>query len=220
MTKQPTPITCPVDGKLFTPWRGQRYCCERCRKQAENWRLRGDKSARASETAEVQKHEKIPQQNQQDIGQEKPLRGSTEGPAFKVRNAEWIACNEITRKLSYRDAALGWVVRVEGRGWFGRVNDDRGEFSVGPCHSAHRAERLVEALIKHEPFDKQDGENSWRGTCWEMLSGEAVFIARNNTTSMYINKLRATGMSMQAIATRLKLPVKAIGALSRSNTPQ
>ena len=36
--------TCPNCGKQFTPWRKKQFCSERCRKQSENRRLRGDKT--------------------------------------------------------------------------------------------------------------------------------------------------------------------------------
>ena len=33
-------LNCPHCGKLFTPWRGKRFCSEVCRKRDENKRLR------------------------------------------------------------------------------------------------------------------------------------------------------------------------------------
>jgi hypothetical protein len=91
-----------------------------------------------------------------------------ESPAFKVAHAEWVACNEITDKFVYRGAAIGWTMKPEDRGWFGRVGKE--EMSFGPT-SRRRARLAVEAFLKREPFDKLEDERSWSGSCWRLLGG-------------------------------------------------
>jgi len=80
---------------------------------------------------------------------------------------EWVACNEITQKLTRpglsRDAA-GWAMRV-GRDWYGRIGKD---FSFGPTSLA-RARQAVEARLMAQDFEKQDGERSWRGDAWDVV---------------------------------------------------
>jgi hypothetical protein len=56
---------------------------------------------------------------------------------------------------------------VEGHGWFGRIGKD---FSFGPT-SMPRAQKAVEARLLGQLFDKLEGEKSWSGTCWRLLSG-------------------------------------------------
>jgi hypothetical protein len=56
---------------------------------------------------------------------------------------------------------------VEGHGWFGRIGKD---FSFGPT-SMSRAQKAVEARLLGQLFDKLEGEKSWSGTCWCLLSG-------------------------------------------------
>lgn len=90
-----------------------------------------------------------------------------ESPAFRVRNSEWTACNEITDKLTYKGQAIGWTMNIEGKGWFGRVGK---EMSFGPT-SRSRARQAVEAFLRGEPFEKIDIEQSWRGDCWKLVSG-------------------------------------------------
>jgi hypothetical protein len=45
-------------------------------------------------------------------------------------------------------------------GWFGRIGR---EFSFGPTTEV-RAKAAVEAALRGEPFEKQDGERSRKGT--------------------------------------------------------
>jgi hypothetical protein len=82
---------------------------------------------------------------------------------------QWTACNEITQKLIRVGSpeAIGWAMLIEGHGWFGRIGK---VFSFGPTTKT-RAQHAVEANLKGEPFDKLEGENSWSGTCWKILSG-------------------------------------------------
>jgi hypothetical protein len=100
-----------------------------------------------------QKPEKISQQNQSPPEQ---LRGD-ESPAALVRESTWTACNEITRKLDHRGSAIGWCMQIEGKGWFGQVRDERGDWSFGPS-SLNQARDAVETWLRHEVFDKCDAE--------------------------------------------------------------
>lgn len=155
--------TCPQCGKRFHTMRDERrFCSEKCRKRAENNRLRG---APATLVAEPEKSSEIVEQNQQP---ETPLRGEyplSEG----ARAAAWTAINEITRKLTSEGKAVGWVMYIDRQGaWFGRVWDDRGNFSFGPA-TLDRAQRAVEAWVKHEPLDKREGERSWMGDCLALV---------------------------------------------------
>jgi hypothetical protein len=58
---------------------------------------------------------------------------------------------------------------IEGKGWFGRVRDDRGDWSFGPS-SLNRTRLAVEAWIKHEVFDKHDDERMWKGDCAKLMT--------------------------------------------------
>jgi hypothetical protein len=153
MAKQ---LTCPQCGKLFQSWRKKQFCSERCRKMAENVRLRGLKADSGAMIPEAEKTENLDEQNQE------LARGVRGDEALR-----WEACNEVTRKLTRGREAIGWAMLVEGHGWFGRIGE---VFSFGPS-TRSRAERAVEARIRGEPFEKADDENTWRGTCWKLLSG-------------------------------------------------
>jgi hypothetical protein len=82
---------------------------------------------------------------------------------------EWTACNEVTQKLTAKGShdAVAWAMLVEGQGWYGRIGK---EFSFGPS-TVRRAEAAVEARLLGQMFDKLEGEKSWSGTCWRLLSG-------------------------------------------------
>jgi hypothetical protein len=126
--------------------------------------LRGDETEIHPKVADSPKSEKITKQKQY-IGDQ--VRGD-EGPAFKVRQSEWLAINEITDKLTYQGAAIAWTMQIRNKGWFGRVRDDRGQWSFGPS-SRHRARNAAEAWIKHEPFEKLAGERTFSTDCMHLL---------------------------------------------------
>jgi hypothetical protein len=132
---------------------------------------------------DAQNPEKIPQQNQQAS---EALSGDG-SPAFIVRNSNWIACNEIPHKLDHRGNAIGFVMRIEQTidimpadpklseqvvrsAWFGRVRDERGDWSFGPA-TLGRAQQAVEAYLRHEDFTKNETEKSWRGDAWDLVTG-------------------------------------------------
>jgi hypothetical protein len=87
----------------------------------------------------------------------------------------WTACNEITQKLAREGggAAIGFAMMVGDKGWFGRVRDDRGEWSFGPS-SLSRAKQATEARILHAPFDCEDDERMWAGSAWDVVHGMIV----------------------------------------------
>jgi hypothetical protein len=58
-----------------------------------------------------------------------------------VRQANWIAINEITHKFDYKGRAIAYAM--------------------------HKS--ATEAWIKREPFEKREGERSWRGDCMGLL---------------------------------------------------
>lgn len=154
-------ITCRVCGTKFLPWRKKEFCSERCRKRAENRRLRGAEA----DIADTQNSEKNLEQNQ---GSPDPQRGD-ETPAYKVAHANWIFSNEITGKLDYQGRPLGWVMYAHRPGcWFGRVRDERGQWSFR-AESRDRAEKAVEAWIRYEPIDARDGERIWAGDCSALI---------------------------------------------------
>jgi hypothetical protein len=137
--------TCQQCGKVFrTKWVTKRFCSDKCRYNAQNIRL----------------------------GKVDPHEERTKIPKLE-RPFIWIACNEITYKLCYvgTDTAIGWVMDVEDKGWFGRVrNEERGEFSFGPS-SRKRCQKAAEAWLNHEPFEKQQGEKTWSGDAWDIVQG-------------------------------------------------
>jgi hypothetical protein len=59
---------------------------------------------------------------------------------------------------------------VEGKGWYGRVRDDRGHWSFGPT-SLSRALAAVEARLNHAPFEPQDDERAWHGDAMTVVAG-------------------------------------------------
>lgn len=153
MSKQ----ACLSCGKQFTSWRGKKYCSEACRKRAENWRLRGDKSSLKGMIPDAENAEKKDERNQKPS---EAVRGD------EIHAANWFACNEVTDRLDLRGTAIGWTMLIEGKGWFGRVGK---EMSFGPTTRA-RARRSVEAYLKGEPFEKDEDERSWRGGCWKLIA--------------------------------------------------
>ena len=151
--------TCPQCGKQFTPWRAKTYCSEKCRKRAENARLGYVWGDEATPIANSPNSENLPKKNQRVAN---PFRGD--------EGFEWLACNEVTHKLTQKGSpdAIGWAMLVvAGHGWFGRIGK---EFSFGPT-SLNRARSAVEARLLGQLFDKLEGEKSWSGTCWRPLSG-------------------------------------------------
>src|SRR4029077_7293738 len=150
--------TCPQCGKLFQAWRQKAYCNEKCRKSAQNARLGYVRRDGAIEVADSLKSENLIETNQ------KRARTFRRDEPFI-----WTACNEITRKCTSPGSsdAIAWTMLVEGRGWFGRIGKT---FSFGPT-SARRAEQAVEAKLQGQMFDKHEGEKSWAGDCWKLLSG-------------------------------------------------
>lgn len=161
MAKAPSPVTCSVCGNQFLPWRKKEFCSERCRKRAQNRRLRRSEGF----IPEPQNSEKIVEENQ---GPPDPMRRD-ETPAFKVAHANWIFSNEITGKLDYQGKALGWVMYADRPGcWFGRVRDERGPWSFRAA-SRDRAEKGVEARIRHEPIEARDNERVWAGDCLGLI---------------------------------------------------
>jgi hypothetical protein len=159
--------TCPKCGKSFLPWREKKFCSERCRKQAQNRRLGYVRRDGATPIADCQKSQNLDVQNQ---GVAKAFRRDEPLP----RDLDWVACNEVTHKHAKPGGdAVGWAMLVEGRGWFGRVRDERGDWSFGPSILS-RCQRAVEAWLRHEPFDKVGDEKTWRGDCWRLLSGLAA----------------------------------------------
>jgi len=59
---------------------------------------------------------------------------------------------------------------IDGRGWFGRVRDERGDWSFGPS-TVFRCRDAVDAWLRHEVFDKREGERTWAGDCMAQLVG-------------------------------------------------
>ena len=165
MTK---PLTCPECGKRFTPWRKKQYCSESCKRRVQNRRMRhgleAEKPALATTLPDSPKSEKIIEENQ---GAARAV-STYEGPTAKLRESEWLAVNEITDKLNHRGTAIAWAMHVGGRGWFGRVRDDRGDWSFHAT-GRQRARAAAEAWIKHEPFEKFEDEASWRGNCMSIM---------------------------------------------------
>jgi hypothetical protein len=141
-----TKAVCKNCGKQFTRWRNKEYCSERCRKQAENIRLR-------TTLPDKEKTEKIPQRNQSS--------------AERLRGAEWSAINEVTQKLAPPGGnAIAWAMYIGSqKGWFGRIGE---EWSFGPT-SMLRVRQAIEAHFRNEPFEKREGERSWRGDCMAIV---------------------------------------------------
>jgi hypothetical protein len=161
MAQAPKPIVCSVCGNQFLPWRKKEFCSERCRKRAQNRRLR----AEGADMPESPNSEKNHEQNQ---GVEDGVRRD-ESPAFKVAHANWIFSNDVTGKLDYQGKPLGWVMYADRPGcWFGRVRDDRGQWSFRAANR-ERAERAVEAWIRYEPIERREGERMWAGDCLGLI---------------------------------------------------
>lgn len=157
-------LTCPRCGKKFTPWRGKRFCSEPCRKAVENARLRGDEIDLATMVPDSQNLD-FKSQRKQYVA--RGLRGD--------ERFLWTACNEVTQKLTKEggSTAIGWTMMVSGRGWFGRVRDDRGEWSFGPSTLA-RSRQAVEAWLLHAPFELEEDERMWAGSAWGIVAGAST----------------------------------------------
>jgi hypothetical protein len=148
--------TCPNCGKRFQQWRQKRFCSERCRKGAQNVRLGYVRRDAAPTLADSPNPENIIQQNQRSAN-----------PFRRDERFEWTACNEITHKLTKAGSpdAVAWVFEIRDRGWFMRIKPD---LCFGPA-TRIRAQKAAEATIMGIPFDKLEGEKSWRGTCAALL---------------------------------------------------
>jgi hypothetical protein len=96
-------------------------------------------------------------------------------PFRRYEGFSWAACNEVTRKLTREGSstAIGWAMMVEGKGWYGRVRDNRGDWSFGPA-TLSRALKAVEARIDHAPFEPQDDERAWGGDAMMVVAGARV----------------------------------------------
>jgi hypothetical protein len=62
--------------------------------------------------------------------------------------------NEVTRKLTREGSqtAIGWAMLVEDKGWYGRVRDERGDWSFGPATlaralKASRSQRTARTTV-------------------------------------------------------------------------
>jgi hypothetical protein len=159
-----TPMsTCPACAIEFTPRRGMKYCRPTCRKRAQDARH----NARGTITPEHLKPASYPQQDQQDtctktrdVGRRTPSRSRgaivganeplywdecrsepTKGAPKGIPNP---CTQRVTKSKDPRASAVGWLMQVEGRGWFGRVGKD---FSFGPT-SIQRARSAVEDHLR------------------------------------------------------------------------
>jgi hypothetical protein len=155
------PATCPQCGKQFVPWRAKKFCSERCRKKAQNRRLGGMKCPSATTLPPGKNAPFFTKENQ-----------TLTDPFRRYERFSWTACNEVTRKLTREGSstAIGWAMMVEGKGWYGRVRDGRGDWSFGPA-PLNRALKAVEARIDHAPFEPQDNERMWRGDAMAVVAG-------------------------------------------------
>lgn len=80
------PITCPDCGRQFTPWRGKRFCSERCRKRSENKRVRGGLNGLPATT--LPEGEKSQNLNEENQLLERAVRGD--------EACVWTAVNEVS----------------------------------------------------------------------------------------------------------------------------
>jgi len=104
-------LACPQCGKLFTPWRGKRFCSEPCRKRDQNKRLR---AAAGQEPASPD-----------------PVRrdGSTEDPSRSLRRDETALMEplvELAEGMARISAMTNPTIEAitrELRGW--RIEDER-----------------------------------------------------------------------------------------------
>jgi hypothetical protein len=158
--------TCPSCGKQFTAWRGKEFCSEKCRKTAENRRLRGSKSA-----FEAMHHDtpKCSAEGCLQVIDNAEINGTVKDKLRGDETFVWTACNEATMKLTRgnSDRAIGWAMLV-GRNWIGRVRDDRGDWSF-KANSKMRACQAVEAHINHAPFEPKEDEAAWRGDAMALV---------------------------------------------------
>ena len=161
--------TCPTCGKRFMPWRGKVYCSEKCRKAGENRRLRGGFGVSGSIVSGAQKTEEIIETNQPNLPALRRYGARIVDPAGK--DLLWTASNEITHKLAAPSGpAVAWVIRIDDRGWFARVHDERGDWAFGPS-SRVRACHAAEAWLAHEVFAKTPEERMWKGDCRALIAG-------------------------------------------------
>ena len=103
--------SCPNCGKLFTRWRGKTFCSEKCRKRAENKRLRGLVDATAAVPAA-------------------PLKGFARKDALRgLRRDQTALCEPLTELAEGFKRIAAMVnptieaIRFELSGW--RIEDER-----------------------------------------------------------------------------------------------
>jgi hypothetical protein len=146
-------LTCPVDGKRFTAWRGKQFCSGRCANVARKRRERGQGIANTRPPKRVLSRGagslvpddiKTAENDIEIIGKKHPL--SRDGQPLI-----WEAVNNVTDKLVQTGSplALGWAMRIDGMGWLGRARDKHGEFSFGPA-SLPQVRKAVEAWVKRD----------------------------------------------------------------------
>jgi hypothetical protein len=165
--------TCPSCGRQFTPWRGKKYCSERCASAARKRRERGQDEARVRPPKQALSRVEAPTipdtpktaKNDTEIVEEFLPTSRGEQPLV------WQAVNEVADKLMRAGSAtaVGWTMLIEGKGWHGRVRDERGEFSSS-ASTRNRARAAVEAWLRHEPIELQGDERAWRGTCDRLVN--------------------------------------------------
>jgi hypothetical protein len=94
---------------------------------------------------------------------------------WRYESLLWTACNEVTQKLSIKGstAAIGWAMQIEGRGWYGRVRDERGNWSFGPSTKSG-AQHAVESWLRHEPIEPSEDEHAWSGDTRRILPPDSA----------------------------------------------
>ncbi len=159
---------CANCGKRFAVYRaGQAYCSVSCKRRAQNTRARGPVSTSRRAAGIISPRSASDVLNARPESSCGPAIGNPQTTAADGPSTFWAACNEVTHKLAHgKGDAVAFVMLVDNKGsaddgWYGRVGR---EFSFGPT-SQQRAKLAVEAHVAGEPFDKIEGERSWRGDC-------------------------------------------------------
>jgi hypothetical protein len=180
--------TCQHCGKQFPKWRQKRFCSEPCRKADQNRRLGYVRRDAGVLHRRGVKSTKCPE------GKRALFR--------RYETLSWTACNEVTKKLTREGStsAIGWLMNVDGKGWYGRVRDARGDWTFGPA-SATRAIAAVEARIRHEPFDPRfdDGERAWLGDAMRALHPPRVPAPKPTSQKPVIRAYLRPGLGCPAI---------------------
>ena len=188
---------CDKEYERYSTSRTSRYCGRVCQKAATNTRSNARRARTGNALGRPRKSQAThiagdafrvsqPQQNQASQAPKYASFGLRASPRLKGETLDWIACNDVTRKvvIAGKNAnanALGFAIRTDGSihpgddGWWGRcrfATGVAGDFSFGPCTTPERAQAATEAFLRRDPLPAPRGNERYRkGAVWGLIGG-------------------------------------------------